>query len=1680
MRKTYLVLILAFSALSTQALRAQERVGIVTTLPAQSLSLPANLEWLALAVSNEVDNAIWRSQSTRGLGGSTAGPALAKACVQITFACLNNLSAKQQADVIRSLNADVTITTLVKPGDNGQFEVTLSALDSDLKIIQKATESFKIDDFSGVGVALKAILLGVKGQAKFALDEPSIAAMTKFPKVLPIALESMARSAVEDWSLRFRADGKPLSPAQSAAADQAQLKSNEAIVKLDSTSYAAWSGLGWIRLNTRNADGALQAFERSAALESNNPAGRIGVAFALAAKDQVGKAISAARPVVAQYPQYLEITQPWIQWHQADTASKANLPVELAAARSMLARQRPEHSIDLSLMLASMDYADDKNQAALDRANAVISILQKIETPATLATSRRWAEANDVAARASVDLDKEPASVTFFERAISTYVAINALAKDSVTPSLGSLRLNFSYALVTLKRDEDALRQAESAQNEFESALGLANRSTVQSMARRGALLNRLKRYPEANLWLSKTLLVIDDDKLKNCEAIYLTALRDLNTNYESQKKWTDQKRVLTTLLERTQADKTAGAEKIAPIQRDIADNLVALKDYPAAIAAYQQEIKLRLSLAKPNLAAAAYAWERIAQAQQSSFQFKEALVSIGTGLSYRQKVLAELPAQATQANKNQAIRNVVTALRIHANIHGDLSEYPASLALYEQALATAKTELPVSDRSIAASATTLGFTLRKLDRLNEAIAQYELALKLYEAMQPPEQELIANAAANLGVAYLAADRHGDSLKFHQKALAIRKRVLPANHPDIASSLQNLAAVYVVLDQFPKALEAATEAVVILASSSGPTSTNTLLARERLASVYNAQGNESLAGKEFMEVLAIREKLVGKNHQDYLSTLSNVADSAYSRGDYASALELSTEVIAGYRRLDGEKSANMASALSTLANIYEKTGRFSEALAARQKTQQIIETIAGADSSNAASNRGKIAKIYIQLGDYQRAEPLLEAQLAARIKLYGLNDSSTAAALIETGDVLFRTKRQDLALRRYEQALKINESVYGNDSVAVSKTLGYIAEYYLEKKQYAKALPMLEQSYAIDTKLLGPMHPNTAASLNNLAAVYYAAGEEERSLPLVLRAALVAQVNGNPRTSATYLMNLTRNYAYLNQRPSAIIFGKQAINLFQKIRGQSQGLDQALQKTLLQSNLKSYRFVADLLTQEGRLAEAQEVLAMLKEEEYFDFIRRDASDKPVTTLSKITPAEAPWLDRYNQIGTDIARIARELGELRQASGDVDGKSKKLEADLSIANAAFDRITGDMLKAFKDNKARQMTSQKIEAQGALQETLGELGKGVALVQYLVLPSRVGIILTTSGVQIARESVIEEEALNKKVAAYREAVFNPKIDPTPLAQELYQLLIAPISKDLQAGQIKTLMLSLDGTLRYLPFAALHDGERYLIERTQLALYNDAARDKLKDKASTNMRVWGMGLTKAVSGFTALAGVKGELDAIVSNDGIKGQIYLDDAFTEQALQTGLTQKFPVLHIASHFKFSPGTEADSFLLMGDGSKLSLRDIRTKYRFAGVDMLTLSACETAFGGGQDANGREIEGFATLAQNRGAKSVLATLWPVADQSTSHLMQTLYRSRGKEQLSKAAALQKAQLSLLRGFDKAGASVVEEDNWRSASRPAVRGGAGLPAFAVRTDAPHAHPYYWAPFILMGNWL
>ena len=354
-----------------------------------------------------------------------------------------------------------------------------------------------------------------------------------------------------------------------------------------------------------------------------------------------------------------------------------------------------------------------------------------------------------------------------------------------------------------------------------------------------------------------------------------------------------------------------------------------------------------------------------------------------------------------------------------------------------------------------------------------------------------------------------------------------------------------------------------------------------------------------------------------------------------------------------------------------------------------------------------------------------------------------------------------------------------------------------------------------------------------------------------------------------------------------------------------------------------------------------------------------------------------------------------------------------------------------------------------------------ETLRLLGRNTVALYTIVLEDKYRVILITPDAQIPREYPISYEELSRKVYAFQSALRDPNQDPAPRAKELYRILIGPVLNDLKGAGAETLMWSLDDVLRYVPLAALHDGNDYLVKSYKNVVYTPASRDNLREPHVDSWRGLGFGLSKAQPEADDLPYVTGELKGIIQQDGEQAEVpgifpgrrLLNDDFTFDTLRDSLLPGgHQLVHIASHFKFKAGDEMGSYLLLGKGGKLTVLQIKGLPNiFAGVDLLTLSACNTAVSGA-GANGKEVEGFAVLAQRQGAHSVIASLWRVADPSTGALMLKFYQVRNSARgVSKAEALQKAQLAMLGG----------ELN------------------AADTGRSYAHPYFWAPFILIGNW-
>ena len=237
--------------------------------------------------------------------------------------------------------------------------------------------------------------------------------------------------------------------------------------------------------------------------------------------------------------------------------------------------------------------------------------------------------------------------------------------------------------------------------------------------------------------------------------------------------------------------------------------------------------------------------------------------------------------------------------------------------------------------------------------------------------------------------------------------------------------------------------------------------------------------------------------------------------------------------------------------------------------------------------------------------------------------------------------------------------------------------------------------------------------------------------------------------------------------------------------------------------------------------------------------------------------------------------------------------------------------------------------------------------------------------------------------------------------------------------------------------------------------------------------------NNQVLALGLSNAAAGFNPLPNVPAEIDAIVKSDtqdtkGIfPGLELLNQDFNREALRVRVNGR-KILHIATHGLFDPNNKLASFILLGTGDKFTIDDIRNLPKLDDVHLVVLSACETAV---EDAtqDGVEISSISYYFMNRGAKAVMASLWSVDDASTSLLMQQFYSNLATANpMTKAQALRQGQLMLLQN-----PSAAQQSSRRSEEKPWI---VPLPGASVRSESKpnFSHPYYWAPFILIGNGL
>jgi CHAT domain-containing protein len=744
--------------------------------------------------------------------------------------------------------------------------------------------------------------------------------------------------------------------------------------------------------------------------------------------------------------------------------------------------------------------------------------------------------------------------------------------------------------------------------------------------------------------------------------------------------------------------------------------------------------------------------------------------------------------------------------------------------------------------------------------------------------------------------------------------------------------------------------------------------------------------------------------------------------------------------------------ANLAAATVETDDLQQaqtavQQGQFSQAITAWQHALD-VPTL---DDAQRLNLNLQLAQAYQALGLSTQAQ----LSLTKAITLAGEDKLSLAKIYSSLSDIA-------LATRQYAQArFYIDKSLLllpaDAPPVVRASVLNHLGNVFTVEAYYVQALNHYEEALNLLKK-----SPQTALSvriLSNKAHAYFKNEQLNEALSSI-------------NSAWELLSSLQEEHQQYQKAFSALSLG----DLLQRIQRTSPFLNspfarksldqvQSLTNDILQQALK----IAKQLQNQRLLSYANGYLGQLAEikQHYDEALKFTRSAIFFAQQEQALEILYRWQWQLGRIFKAQQHIDEAIAAYRQAVGSLQPIRQELTIGYRNTSQSFRDTVGPVYFELADlllqraKQASDKTASLLEARDTIErlktaelqdyfkdECLASPSKidaapleKTAVLYPILLPDRIELLLhLPNGLQQVSVDV-SGQRLREEVNEFR---FELETRDTnafiSYAQRLYGWLIAPLDKMLIDQQIDTLVIVPDGVLRTIPLAALHDGKNFLIQKYALVSTPGLTLTDFKPLNGQASKILIGGLAEGVQGYVELASVREEVKLVGHWFGQAATILMDQQFTSDKFSAALENtRYNLVHIASHGQFD-GDPQKTFLLTYD-DKLVMGRLEKLFRLRRepVDLLTLSACQTAVGDDQAALG-----LAGVALKAGVRSALATLWFIDDQATAELIGEFYRQLQQEHVSKAKALQNAQKRLL------------------------------------IQPRYQHPAFLSPFLLIGNWL
>jgi CHAT domain-containing protein len=725
----------------------------------------------------------------------------------------------------------------------------------------------------------------------------------------------------------------------------------------------------------------------------------------------------------------------------------------------------------------------------------------------------------------------------------------------------------------------------------------------------------------------------------------------------------------------------------------------------------------------------------------------------------------------------------------------------------------------------------------------------------------------------------------------------------------------------------------------------------------------------------------------------------------FNAGRFEEALSAWNQALEAYRRTDDREG--QARVLQYKADAYLSMGHNYQAISSLQSALQLAQD---------AGNEVLAAQVASSLGtayllDNRTGEARTLLQTAAANERTAGRPGSAAVVGNNLGNLLASEGDYDAAIPVFQQAVA-DAGQAGNRELSVMSSVN-LARALVDAGRQQEAQERLEPLLP-QVQVLAPSHSKAYSLISigrlysRLAATPGAEAEElqQQAYRALNEAASVAESIDDDRALSYAFGYLGALYERTGQIDTAMRYTQQALQRLQEIRAPEIRYRWEWQE-------------ARLLRTEGNTDAAI-----------------NAYQRAVDDLQTIRPElVAGYMGRREDFRQASGKLYLELADLLLKRATASTDPQAVQANLRRVRSTVESLKGaELADYFQDDCVARL---KEKTTG-----IDSLGEHTAALYPIILPDRLEILLSLPDGMKRYSIPVGAEELDAEVNRFRALLEKRTTNQYKReAMQVYTWLIQPLEKDLAAQNIDTLVFIPDGSLRTIPLAALYDGKDFLISRYAVATIPGLTLTDPRPLPRENIRLLAAGLTESVQGFPPLPNVQGEITSI--HKLYDGALLENTDFTLSGFEQDLGEKpYSIVHVASHGKFEDDARK-TFLLTYDG-KLTMDMLEdnmasTTYREQPVELLTLSACQTAVG-----DDKAALGLGGVAVKAGARSALATLWYINDEASSQLITDFYENLKEPGLSKARALQQAQLNMLK------------------------------------DPRYHHASYWSPFLLIGNWL